>query len=84
MQAKERKSCYGGMTPESLPAEFDRRSVGKVFSFVVVSPVGLARPARRLEVDRQAWDDCVRCPEFEHCDKLSMARLALEAAVASF
>jgi len=71
------------MVPKSLHPEFDHPSAGKVFSFVVVSPPGLSRPARRIEVDRKAWDACVECPEFDHCYKLSLAKLALETAVAN-
>lgn len=83
MQAKEHQPCYGKLFPDSLHAEFNRPAVGKVFSFVVVSPPGLCRAPRHVEMDREAWDACVECPEFDHCYKLSMAKLALDTAVAN-
>ncbi len=43
MKAKEHPPCYGKLFPESLHPEFNRPAVGKVFSFVVLSPPGLAR-----------------------------------------
>ena len=81
MPAREHRPCYGAMIPRSADAEYDRPAVGKVFSFVVVSPPGLCRASRRVEVDRKAWDACVECPEFDPCYKLSMARHVLDAAV---
>jgi len=79
----EHKPCYGTMLPDPLHAMTDRTYAGKAFSFVVVSPPGLCRAARRVEVNREEWDDCTQCPELERCYKLCMARLALETAVAN-
>jgi hypothetical protein len=82
MAANEHKPCYGTMFPDPLHATNDRINAGKVFSFVVISPPGLARAARQVEVNRDEWDDCTRCPEFDHCYKFCMAKLALETVVA--
>lgn len=83
MQAKEHQPCYEKLFPDSLHAEFNRPAVGKVFSFLIVSPPGLCRAPCRVEMDREAWDACVECPKFDPCYKLSIAKLALDTAVAS-
>ncbi|MEE9596298.1 MAG: hypothetical protein V3V96_05925 [Acidiferrobacterales bacterium] len=53
---------------------------GKVFSFELDS-MGLARSDRLVKADTTEWDDCLECPEFDHCYKLCMAKLALSAAI---
>lgn len=55
---------------------------GKVFTFEVDS-AGLARSERSIQTNIPEWDDCVACPEFEHCYKLCMAKLALETAISN-
>jgi len=55
---------------------------GKVFSFEIVRAGGTFVSHRRVSVNRQEWDDCLACHEFEHCYKLCLGRLALESAIA--
>ena len=43
--------------------------------------MGLARSDRLVHVIEEAWEDCLSCRDFEHCYKLSMAKLALETAI---
>jgi hypothetical protein len=83
MNGSDHKACYGEMFPDLLHLGTEGKAAGKVFSFVIVSPPGLMRPPRHVAVNRQEWDQCLACPEFDSCYKLSMARLALEAAVAN-
>lgn len=78
----EHKPCYGTMFPDPRNVSFDGANSGKVFSLVVVSPPGLCRAARDVEVNLEEWDDCTQCPEFDSCYKLSVARSSLENAVA--
>jgi len=59
------------------------QSTGKVFGLVAATPAGMCRPRPLLEINRAQWDKCLQCAEFEHCYKLSMARLALQAAADS-
>jgi hypothetical protein len=82
MHTDEHKACYGTMFPDPLHAPNDRRARGKVFAFQLVTAGGFRRSDRRVEVNREEWDDCLRCPEFDHCYKLCMAKLTLEAAIA--
>jgi hypothetical protein len=79
----DHKQCYGTMFPNPLRATNDAVNAGKAFSFVVISPGGMCRAVRRVEVNREEWDDCTQCPEFEDCYRLGMAKLALEAAVSN-
>jgi hypothetical protein len=43
----------------------------------------MLRSDRQIEVNQAEWDDCLRCPEFDHCYKLCLAKLNLEAAIAN-
>jgi hypothetical protein len=54
---------------------------GKVFSVELQRAGGLCIASRKTAVDREAWDNCRACPEFDACYKLSMAKLALETGV---
>lgn len=74
------KSCYGTMFHDSLHFSVNDQMQGKVFSFELDSP-WLARSKRSIQTDIPEWDDCVACPEFEHCYKLCTAKLALENAI---
>jgi len=74
------KSCYGTMFHDSLHFSVNDQMQGKVFSFELDSS-GLARSKRSIQTDIPEWDDCVACPEFEHCYKLCTAKLALENAI---
>ena len=77
------KKCYGTMFPSILPAEADRLVSGKVFSYELRRVGGTCVSHRRVTTNMAEWDDCLRCPEFEHCYKFCMGRVSLEAAVAS-
>ncbi len=79
----EHKTCYGDLFPHPLPVSNDRPQKGKVFSYTLFRAGGLFRASRKTGVDMEEWDRCTQCPEFENCYKLSMAKLALEDAVAN-
>jgi hypothetical protein len=79
---QEHKACYGMMFHETLHIGTNQPMKGKVFSFEVDSQ-GLGVSDRLVKTDITEWDDCLKCPEFEHCYKFCMARLALETAVSA-
>jgi hypothetical protein len=54
---------------------------GKVFKAELDRAGGMAIATRSTGVDLDAWQQCVACDEFDHCYKLSMAKLALESGV---
>ena len=83
MSADDHKKCYGTMFPPILPAEADRRVSGKVFSYELRRAGGTFVSHRRVAVNMAEWDDCLQCPQFDHCYKLCTGRLALEAAISA-
>lgn len=78
---KEHKPCYGTMFHDTLHFTTNEAMNGKVFSFEL-DTTGLARSDRNVIAKIEEWDDCLECPEFDHCYKYCMARLTLEAAIA--
>ena len=78
----QHKSCYGTMFHDSLHFLINADMPSKVFSFEVDSS-GLARTDRSISTDIAQWDDCLACPEFDHCYKLCMAKLNLETAISA-
>jgi len=83
MDVIEHRECYGGMFPDPLHPENDRRLKGKVYSYLLSTAAGTFRNDRNVAVDIAEWDDCRQCPEFSHCYQLCLGRLALQAAVVS-
>ncbi len=77
----DHKACYGTMFHDALHYTADKQMKGKVFSFEL-DTMGLARSDRLVNADISEWDDCLACPEFDHCYKLCLAKLTLEAAIA--
>lgn len=76
----EYKPCYGKMFPDVIsPVEAGRHS-GKVFSFVIEN-FGLTRGRREVDAELDAWEECLGCPDFEHCYKLSAGKLMLQTAI---
>jgi hypothetical protein len=57
---------------------------GKVFSLTAISPAGMFPLRRRVNIDLQQWDDCLKCPEFDHCYRLCLAKFTLEEAVGNW
>jgi hypothetical protein len=54
---------------------------GKVFTIELRRVGGMFVLDRRIAVNMEEWDDCVACPEFEDCYKLSLGKVTLEAAI---
>jgi hypothetical protein len=78
----DHEHCYGTMFPSVLSVESGRIVSGTVFSFEIVRAGGTFVSDRKVSVNRQEWDNCVDCPKFEPCYKLSMGKLAMESAIA--
>jgi hypothetical protein len=83
MEPLNHKHCYGTMFPDALHFRSNEPNVGKVFSFELDSTVGMGavRTGRKFSANIEEWDDCLKCPEFEHCYKLCMAKMSLESAI---
>ena len=76
----EHKACYGSMFHDPLHFETNELMKGKVFGFEI-DTLGLSRTNRVVKADISEWDDCLECPEFNHCYKFCMAKLALSGVV---
>jgi hypothetical protein len=83
MDASDHKTCYGCLFPGVLDVVSDRLMKGQVLSYTVHTPGGIGRFRREVGIDVAEWDRCRSCSEFDHCYKLSMAKLAMETAVAN-
>ena len=79
---RQHKPCYGTMFHDTLHFNANQTMKGKVFSFEL-DLIGLARSDRQVKANITEWDDCLECPEFDHCYRLCMAKLTLEAAVSA-
>jgi hypothetical protein len=69
------------MFPDVLHLPSDERAHGKVFSVLLERAGGMIRCNRSVSTDLEQWEDCLRCPEFDTCYKLCMAKLTLSAAI---
>lgn len=83
MNGNEHRPCYGAMFPDALHPRQDRKVCGKALSYTLTTAGGLWRADRTVEVNHEGWEECLHCPEFEACYKLSLAKLTLQTAVSS-
>lgn len=79
--SQEHKACYGTMFPDLIKSGNHGKQRGKVFSVQEVGPHGIGTPHHQVITDLYEWDDCLACPEFEHCYRLCTARFAIKEAV---
>jgi len=85
MTNTQHKECYGTMFPDALHFRNNKPQRGKVFMYELDRTgggMGAARTDRKFAANIEEWDDCLKCPEFEHCYKLCLGKLTLEAAIA--
>jgi len=85
METTKHKECYGAMFPDALHFRENEPVKGKVFTYELDSTGGMyaRRSERNYSANTQEWDDCLKCPEFEHCYKFCMAQMALESVIVS-
>lgn len=76
MSTTNHQPCYGQLFPETLRGD----AKVKVFSLQYVTPAGMMPRRNQPVLDMNMWDECTKCPEFENCHKLSMAKLAMAQA----
>jgi hypothetical protein len=76
----QHKDCYGTMFHDSLHFSTNEQMQGKVFTFEL-GRAGLVRTNSNIQANIAEWDDCIACPEFDHCYKLCIAKLSLETAI---
>ena len=86
MNNQDHKDCFGSIFPDSLNLKNNVPNQGKVFTVWMKQLEGSVLPVqsdRSIETDLKQWEACQQCPEFGSCYKLSIAKMALESAIAS-
>lgn len=81
MAHNDHNTCYGTMFPSVFPVEADRPISGKVFTFELTKAGRMFIADRQVSTDIAEWDNCLACPEFDPCYKLSLGKVMLEAAI---
>lgn len=71
----------GDFFPDLLRIQLNHLNRGRVFA-VLTESHGVGLQNREMIVDQAAWDECVKSPNFRACYDLSMAKLALQQALA--
>lgn len=83
MEPQKHKDCYGTMFPDAIHFQENKPNFGKVFSFELDGGQGMGgfRSSRAFSANIEEWDDCLKCPEFDHCYKLCMAKMSLQSVI---
>ena len=69
-------ACYGTMFPDFTKLKRKEKQEGHAFTALVVSS-SIGAQGRSLEVKREAWGQCITCPEYRTCYDLSRAKLEM-------
>jgi hypothetical protein len=69
--------CYGRMFPPVVSLAHNEPVEGKVFGYQVDHP-GMAVTRRIVTANRGAWRQCLECPGFEGCYRLSTGTVLME------
>ena len=72
--------CYGRMFPPLLVETANLDVRGKVFGYRI-DHTGVVESARTVTADRDAWQGCTTCPEFDACSRLSNGTLLMQIAM---
>lgn len=81
MNAGQRRERFGTMFPDVLHVANDRPQRGKAFSILLERAGGMIRCSREVMADAEQRDDCRKCPEFDDCYKLCMAKSLLASPI---
>ena len=74
---KNKSKCYGKMFPPVISLTHNEPVAGKVFGYQVDRP-GIAVTRRLVTTNREAWQDCLECPDFDSCNRLSAGTVLME------
>jgi hypothetical protein len=72
--------CTGDLFPDMLNLETNRLNKGRVFG-VLMESCGVGVQHREVVVNKEAWAECSKSPNFDRCLQFSLAKLALQEAV---
>ncbi|QDU79819.1 hypothetical protein Pla110_15380 [Polystyrenella longa] len=80
---KQHHECYGKMFPDILNLPADQPKSGKVFTVLNDQSGGMLQSKKSITPNQEQWDNCMSCPEFDHCYKFSIAKVSLATALSS-
>ena len=72
--------CYGTMFPDFTRLKRNEKLEGQAFRALVASS-GTGAQGRNLEVKREAWEECVACPDYRTSYDLSLAKLEMNESL---
>ena len=72
--------CYGKMFPSVVTLAHNRTVEGRVFGYRLNAP-GIVRGTQTTKADTEVWRQCVTCPDFDGCYRLSVGQLLMEMAL---
>jgi hypothetical protein len=68
------------MFPPLISLAHDEPVTGKVFGYQIDRP-GMVVTRRVVTANREAWRQCLECPDFDACYRLSTGTVLMEIAV---
>jgi hypothetical protein len=77
---KSEADCYGKMFPPLITLAHDEPVTGKVFGYQIDRP-GIVVTRRAVTANHEAWHNCLECPEFDGCYRLSAGTVLMQIAV---
>ena len=77
---KTTRECFGRIFPDLGMARVNMPNQGKAFTAAIESR-GIGIQGEELSVDEKQWKECMECPEFDGCYRLSVAKLLFQSAV---
>jgi len=75
------QECYGKMFPSVVEMAHNRAVMGKVFGYQLDYNIGQVAQRRDTIVDRDAWQKCLECSDFDGCYRLSAGTMLMDLAV---
>lgn len=72
--------CYGKMFPSLIEVAHKTPVEGKVFGYEL-NYEGQVAHRRVATVNRNAWEECLKCSELDGCYRISAGTMLMELAV---
>ena len=74
------ESCYGKIFPPVKTLAHNKEVVGKVFSYRIQHD-GMIADTPAMRVNRDAWENCTTCKDFDGCYRLSVATILMDMSL---
>lgn len=76
-------ACLGELFPDFVRLVLNVVNRGRAFG-VLIESCGIGTQRKEVVIDEAAWKTCQECPDFDRCLQVSVAKLALQQAVANY